>query len=50
MLGRNEPLRPLRPAEFTDKTRKIGGFSISQCVRVGGFLECGLKEFRLWCQ
>ena len=32
MLGRNEPLRPLRPAEFTDKILRISGFSIPQCV------------------
>jgi hypothetical protein len=30
MLGRSEPLRPLKPAEFTDKILKISGFSIPQ--------------------
>jgi hypothetical protein len=32
MIGRNEPLRPLKPTEFTDKILKISGFSDPQCV------------------
>jgi hypothetical protein len=31
-IGKNEPLRPLKSAEFTDKIMKISGFSDPQCV------------------
>jgi hypothetical protein len=31
-IAKNEPLTPLKPAEFTDKNLKTSGFSDPQCV------------------
>jgi hypothetical protein len=43
MLGRKEPLRPLKSAELTDKILKISDFSGPQCV--SGSMGESSKEF-----